>query len=198
MVELHSLKESFSALQTLVYFDEKQYYREQTKNPDAVRKLIAALEGKRQNGGEEEYFLLSALGYCYRVINKPKQAIAALQEANSAFTDIKKRMVTLIRLGEAYKYDGQHQMALHSFAQAEEILRETNFLAYEDFLYQHQAKCYFELHDLEKAEVLFQKALEIRKKKGDELLIKSTGQVLEEVTKRKLREMGKLDSNTLL
>lgn len=173
-MELISLKQSLSVLRDLVYFDEEQYYREQTKNPEAVRKLIAALEEKRQEGGEETFFLLTMLGYCYRVINEPKQAIIVLREAIMAFMDDKKRMVTLIRLGEAYKYDGQHQMALHSFVQAEEILREHNFLAYEDFLYQHQAKCYFELQNLEKAEILFQKALEIRKKKQDESLILST------------------------
>ena len=194
-MEVHSLKQSLSVLQELVYFDEEQYYREQTKNPEAVRKLIAALEVKRQEGGEETYFLLSMLGYCYRVINEPKQAIAVLKEDITAFMDDKKRMVTLIRLGEAYKYDSQYQMALHSFVQAEEILRENNFLAYEDFLYQHQAKCYFELQNLEKAEILFQKALEIRKKRQDESLIHSTRQVLEEVIKRKQGEINKLNSN---
>jgi HTH-type transcriptional regulator, pleiotropic regulator of extracellular virulence genes len=189
VLDLELLKEKIIALQEVIYFDKEQYYREQTKSPDVVQKLIAALEKNRRNSGEEAYFLLTALGYCYRVINQPKKAIKVFQKALATVTeDNKKRMITLIRLGEASKYDGQHQLALQTFEYAESILHKNNFFEFEDFLCQHQAKCYFELNDLEKAEELLLMAYSLRKEKEDESLIKSTQQVLKEVRKRRKNE----------
>ena len=185
-MDLENLKRIYAAIHDGIYFDEANYYREQTKNFEAVQKLIANLEGKLCEGGEDSYFLLGALGYCYRVINQSEKAIEVFQRCLDVVGENeKKKMITLIRMGEAYKYNNQHDLALQQFEQAGNILRRGQFTKYVDFLYQHQAKCYFELNALDKAEVLLEKALELRKEKADESLIKSTRQVLDEVKKRR-------------
>lgn len=184
-MSLKDLSEKLHALQGTVYFDEKRFFREQTNDRGFVQKLIAELEEKRKAGGEETYFLLGVLGNCYRILNMPQQAIEVFQETLRYHGgEEKKRMITLIRLGEAYKYNEQHQMALQVFKQAVDIIFRNQFSDYLDFLYQHQGKCYFELNELGKARELLAEAFAIRMGKGDPSLIASTKQVLEEVERR--------------
>ena len=65
-MELEDLKGKYEAIQDTIYFDEVNYYREQTKDPEVVQKLTTNLEEKLYEGGEDPYFLLGTLGYCYR------------------------------------------------------------------------------------------------------------------------------------
>ncbi|MGM9948600.1 MAG: tetratricopeptide repeat protein [Lysinibacillus sp.] len=193
---LENLKRKFEEIQDAIYFDEANHYREQTKKPEAVEMYIAELEEASKDGGEEPYFLLSVLGYCYRIINQPGKAIEVFRQCLVTVTDDdKKKMITLIRMGEAYKYNKQHDLALQLFEQAGNILHRGQFTEYVDFLYQHQAKCYFELNELDEAEELLEKALEIRKEKAAESLINSTRQVLAEVRRRRYGGHGGPDCN---
>ena len=193
---MEDLKGKYQALQETIYFDESHYYREQTKNPEAVQNLITNLEGKLYEGGEDPYFLLGALGYCYRVINLAEKAIEVFKRCLETVGDNeKKKMIALIRMGEAYKYNNQHDLALQQFEKARKILRRGQFTEYVDFLYQHQAKCYFELNDLDKAEELLAKALELRIEKADESLIKSTRKVLDEVKRQRCGGQSEPDGN---
>lgn len=47
-----------------------------------------------------------------------------------------------------------------------------------DFAYQHKGKCLLELEELSEAEGCFQKAMDLRIRKGDESLIDSTQRAL--------------------
>ncbi|WP_342471742.1 tetratricopeptide repeat protein [Metasolibacillus sp. FSL H7-0170] len=179
---LKQLKQNFLIINATVYFDEQQYLREQTNNPARVQAFIQQAEVLLQqiDNEEEQYYLLGSLGYCYRILNQANKAIFYLEqclkkvEANPA-----RNMVTLIRLGEAYKYNNQHKKALKLFEDAQAIQRAHNIENYEDFIYQHKAKCLMELGDNAQAKELLKLALAIRKDKGIDSLITSTEKVLQ-------------------
>ncbi|WP_238600666.1 tetratricopeptide repeat protein [Metasolibacillus meyeri] len=90
-----------------------------------------------------------------------------------------RKMITLIRLGEAYKYNSQHNEALQLFEDAQAIQRAHKIENYEDFIYQHKAKCLMELGDNAQAKEFLKSALAIRKDKGVESLITSTERALQ-------------------
>jgi tetratricopeptide (TPR) repeat protein len=53
-----------------------------------------------------------------------------------------------------------------------------------DFLYQHHGKCRFDQGFYAEAQILFERAMELRRVKGDEELIASTARALEECRRR--------------
>lgn len=89
-----------------------------------------------------------------------------------------------IRLASTFQF-------LKSYDQATEILKacinsiegspESSDII--DFAFQHLGKVYFDQREVEKAEVAFLKALEIRKVKGDQELVASTTQALNAIQK---------------
>ena len=85
-----------------------------------------------------------------------------------------KEMITLIRIGEVYKYKFQHQKALQLFYEALTICKYRKHETYLDFVYQHLGKCYLEMQDYKSAQHYFQRAYTLRQQKGDGTLLNST------------------------
>lgn len=99
-----------------------------------------------------------------------------------------REVVSLIRLGEAYKYNDGHEKALLCFQQALEICDLQQVIDYVDFALQHKGKCLMELGRLTEAENCFLQALSIRETKGDQSLIESTEQALSHVKTLRQKE----------
>ena len=72
------------------------------------------------------------------------------------------------------KYADQHQQALSKFNDAVDQCARQESSQLLDFAYQHKGKCLLELEDISQASEYFQKAMELRIKKGDVSLIAST------------------------
>lgn len=157
---------TLEAVTKTIYFDHNNYLREQTRDPQNVQRYILTLK-------TEDYLTLSLKAYLYRILNQPKEAIR-LFKLVIPHTDASNYGLTLLRLGEAYKYDNEHAKALLKFEEAYEDLAEEHY----DFYYQHKAKCLWELGKLEEARKLFLKAQYLRKQKQDTKLIHSTTQAI--------------------
>ena len=91
--------------------------------------------------------------------------------------------MSLIRLGEAIKYNGNHMKALGIFNEVLDNCKTKNNLLYLDFAIQHKGKCLLELGRMTEAEQCFKEALELRELKGDVSLIESTQQALNFIKK---------------
>ena len=180
-LNFEEIRIAFQGIAETIYFDEKQYLREQTSAPANVKEFITQAEAMLQqiSNLEEEYYLLGAIGYCYRVLNQAKDAIRYFEKClKYVEKNPQRKMVTLIRLGEAYKCNDQLQKALKLFEEAQYVQINYAFPGYKDFIYQHQAKCLVELGELVLAKKLLIKAIKIRRNKGTQSLIESTEKVL--------------------
>lgn len=143
----------------------------------------------KEKVGNDKYFLYGVLGNLYRINGQAQKSInyltyclkKAAEEGNHT-----REIVTLIRLGEALKYDSNHKEALNHFNKAFEMCRTNEIEEYLDFVLQHKGKCLMELAMLNEAEECFVKALELRKSKGELSLIDSTLQAIGLVTEMQL------------
>ncbi|MFJ8260633.1 tetratricopeptide repeat protein [Rummeliibacillus sp. NPDC094406] len=181
-MDIDKLKEEYGKLSEIIYFDESQYFREQTSSNQHVKKFIEDAEQAINLTlmNQERYFLYSALGYSYRVINEADQAIYYFKKClNMAEHHPKRRIETLIRLGEAYKYADLHKKALQLFDCALNLSIDFQITNYKDFIFQHIGKCLMELGKIELAKEYLNEALKIREISGDVELIRSTQKVLD-------------------
>ncbi|MBP0725294.1 tetratricopeptide repeat protein [Bacillus sp. RG28] len=188
-MNLDQLKEELNSLSKIIYFDQNDYLREKTSNPTKLMQLILDAEKVVIQLSEDElknqdtlYFLYGTLGNLYRIYGEPGNAIYYLQlalEQSVVNKNSKQEIVSLIRLGETFKYDNKHKEALDFFQKALLKSRSVEENSYLDFIYQHQGKCFLEMGKVEEALNYLEQALEIRKIKGDDSLIHSTEQAIE-------------------
>ena len=146
-MNLDQLKEELNSLSEIIYFDENDYLREKTSNPTKLKQLILDSEKIVKQLSEAElknqdtlYFLYGTLGNLYRIYGEPAKAINYLQlalEQSLVNKNSKQEIISLIRLGEALKYDNRHIEALDLFQKA--LLKSRNGKAdsYLDFIFQH-------------------------------------------------------------
>ena len=177
-------KKSLSSVNEFIYFDSNDYLREKTSNPLKLKQVIADAEYLLKISFEksEKYFLYGTVGNLYRICEEPQKALnylnfclcLALEEGN-----ITREAVTLIRLGEALKYDEKHDEALEFFEKAFIKCKENKLDTYLDFALQHKGKCLMEMGRLDEAEISFIKAFKLREFKGDTTLIDSTKKALD-------------------
>jgi len=180
-LETETLKLEFKSVAQTIYYDVEDNLREKTNNPKAIKKFLEKVEALLVNERENRYLLYGMIGNLYRILEEPKKAIDYLERALGIAkeeNDDAKIAVSLIRLGEAIKYDGKRQRAFDIFEEAMGILHKHDLEHYLDFALQHKGKCLLELKRYEEAEDCFRETLEIRKRKKDASLIDSTEQVL--------------------
>lgn len=184
-MDLNLLKQQLATINDIIYFDEETFLREKTSDPLKMRQIIQWAESLLKDCDETDvYFLSATLGNLYRVNEQPQKAIPYLKnclEQAKIGGNANREVVSLIRLGEAYKYDDGHEEALLLFQQALEICDLQQVIDYVDFVLQHKGKCLMELGRLTEAEDCFLQALSIRQTKGDHSLIESTEQALSHV-----------------
>ncbi|CAM5198041.1 hypothetical protein UACE39S_04323 [Ureibacillus acetophenoni] len=143
-------KNRLSSINEFIYFDSIDYLREKTSNPLKIKQIIAEAENLLKMTIEEEdkYFLYGTIGNLYRICEEPQKAINNLNFClKYALVDgnIKREVVTLIRLGEALKYNEKHYEALKYFDKALNKCKDNKINNYLDFAYQHIGKCLMEL-----------------------------------------------------
>ncbi|WP_150284395.1 hypothetical protein [Rummeliibacillus sp. TYF-LIM-RU47] len=178
-----NFREEMNEINNLTYFDSTDYLREKPTNGSKVKELIIQAQYllKQDLKEEEIYILNGALGNLYRINGKQKKAIACLKycllyaQKEKSTT---KEIITSIRLGEAYKYDNEHGIAIEHFNFAMKLSKENETDEYLDFVLQHKGKCLLELTRLDEAEACFIEAMKLRVKKGKPALIQSTQDAL--------------------
>ena len=86
----------------------------------------------------------------------------------------KMAMINYIRWSDVFRYENRFEEALSLLEKAKGILINNNFTDYEDIYFQHKGKIHFDCQDFAVANLNFEKVLEIRLKKKNLELIKST------------------------
>ena len=187
-MNLTNFKEKLTAINEQIYFDKNDNLREKPIDPTKLDKLIYEAKALLADADEEDtYYFNGVLGNIYRIKGQPKQAISYLTACVEYAVNKKSpsmEIVALIRLGEAFKYNDAHDLALEKFHRALEICEAEHLNKYADFALQHKGKCLMELERLKEAEACFTKALELRNIKGDTRLIDSTQQALDLVKEK--------------
>ncbi|MTI94337.1 MAG: hypothetical protein FH749_02460 [Firmicutes bacterium] len=178
------LKQRLSSINEFIYIDGNDYLREKTSNPLIIKEVIAEAENLLKNtaGEDDKYFLYGTLGNLYRICGEPQAAINYFNDCLNYVLDsgnIKREIVTSIRLGEALKYASRRNEALALFDQAIQKCKDKKIDTYLDFSFQHKGKCLMELGRLDEAKEYLNKALTLREIKGDTSLIDSTKQALD-------------------
>jgi len=176
-------RKSIATINEIIYFDKNEYLREKTNNPLELKNIIGeAKDLLKDSNKDDKYYLYGVLGNLYRISGQSKKAINyltyCLERANKE-RNFTREVISLIRLGEAFKYDNNHKLALDQFNKALEICKTNKINRYLDFALQHKGKCLMELARLKDAEKCFAKALELRNAKGDSTLIDSTQQAID-------------------
>ncbi len=179
-------KESLTELNDILYFDQHQFLREKCSNPAKLRHYIVEATKLLTTSkyGEDRYFLCGTLGNLYRIDGNPEKALFYLTfclEYAQTNQQASKEIATLIRIGEALKYDQNHRETLVKFDRALEKCNGQNETGYIDFVQQHKGKCLMELSRLDEAETCLLQAMELRKAKGNLELLESTQKALEMV-----------------
>ncbi|MCM3390743.1 hypothetical protein M3649_21950 [Ureibacillus chungkukjangi] len=181
-MNIADFKENLFALNDIIFFDQSEYLREKTSNPLKILQVISDAEALLKDSNEDDkYFLYGTLGNLYRIIEQPKKAIQSLSYCLNRSVEernLSREIVSLIRLGEALKYDSNHIEALDKFNVALNLCKANKIDKYLDFVLQHKGKCLMELAILNEAEECFLEALALRKTKGNFSLIDSTQQAL--------------------
>ncbi|MDI7741257.1 tetratricopeptide repeat protein [Lysinibacillus fusiformis] len=188
-MNLKEFKNTLSIIQDSIYFDENDYLREKTPDSTKLEQFILDAESLMKDtvDVDEKYLLMGTLGNLYRIYGNPQKACKLLEGCVSIASKDgnKNRMcVSLIRLGEALKYNHNHQKALEIFDQALALCKDSN-LPYLDFALQHKGKCLMEMNQLTKGKKCLTEALVLREQKGDGTLIESTKIALEFLEKLK-------------
>lgn len=189
-MKIIDIKKSLSSANKYIYLDRNDYLREKTSNPLRLKQVIADAKFllKTTIEDSDKYFLYGTVGNLYRICEEPQKALnylkfclcLALEQGNTT-----RETVTLIRLGEALKYDEKHDKALELFEKSFKNCKDNMLDTYLDFALQHKGKCLMEMGRLDEAEIDFIKALKLRQFKGDITLIDSTENALELVKRLK-------------
>ncbi|WP_277674373.1 tetratricopeptide repeat protein [Piscibacillus halophilus] len=175
------IREQIQTLDQYTYFDEQEFLREKVHDREFLQQLMTQVRRELMKTDEDDKrcFLYGTLGNLYRLNEEPEQAIEYLKKGlELADPNSTREVVIMIRLGEAYKYNQQHQKALDQFDLA--ILKCLEYEpAYLDFAYQHKGKCLMEMRLYSEAMEAFQGAHAVRKGKKDGELLQSTEHAIE-------------------
>ena len=192
-VDIVDFKKNLFTINDIIFFDNNEYLREKTSNPLKILQFISEAEALLKDSNEDDkYFLYGTLGNLYRIVGQPKIAIHSLSYCLNCSVKEKnliREIATLIRLGEALKYDSNHGEALDKFNAALSLCEANKIDEYLDFVLQHKGKCLMEIEMLNEAEECFLEALVLRNTKGNFALIDSTQQavnLLNELQKKKI------------
>lgn len=181
-MKIDLIRKEFNKLSDFIYFDETQYFREQTNATHIFNDFIMNAEQviELTTNDHEKYYLYSALGYVNRVINQASQAVYYFNKCLPLVQDCpKQKIATMIRLGESHKYAGLHKKALELFDEAMNLSKIYKVTNYIDFILQHKGKCLLEIGEKSLSKEHLLAALTIRKSNGNKGLVQSTQIILD-------------------
>lgn len=183
-LKLSEVKSALLDLGPHVTFDTEHYLRERPRDVEEFEKLIDHANMYLRQAFQEKnvskdvfIYLYSYLGNAYRISYQSRKAIQYLSKAYQFAKELpneREETRALIRLGEAYKYDDQHEQALDCFERALLLTQTSALSSYRDFALQHMGKCFMELGEYDNALLRLEEAFTLRKKKKDPHLILST------------------------
>lgn len=123
--------------------------------------LIGAYERIVGNLSESKFYLQQAIEQC------------------EISQHIQGRFINKLRLAHVYHWERNFKEAHKIFNELLHLLQQNELAVYKDFFYQHYGKCKIDEGDISTAFTYFQRALQIRLKKGDQELIDSTEQCIQ-------------------
>jgi len=164
--------------------------REVPDDWEEFEKGIISLEQKLAdaNTNLEKAKHLSKLGALNRIVGNLAVSFKQLTDAQSIIRDLnseKLYIVNEIRLATTLQFQGRFEAAEEIHTTLEQQINTNNeHRDLLDFIHQHKGKNYYEWGKLDLALTEFEKALSIRKIKGNEALIHSTEKAIQ-----KMREL---------
>lgn len=182
-MDMDTVKTIQAKIPKIIYFDETHYLRERTSDLKTLTQLIFQTELLyKEPFDQHQYTIASTLGYLYRIygFDDVNQLIKAEMYFKRCLAyamneqDVAKEITTRIRLGEVYKYQGNHEQALKLFHKAVLLCEASDVKNQLDFAYQHLGKCFIEMGRYYEAQAVLTLALTLRKQKANQALIDST------------------------
>jgi len=162
------------------------FQRYQSPDPVALAQKIerdsAALVLAKDEQARLE--LISRIGSNYTNLWQEERAVPILERALALAQQVgnnRIEIVNLISLATAQQYCGNHDLAETLFREALQKMQENNQLSYEDVALHHLGRCLVEQGKLSEALTCFERALALRKEKGDRLFIASTQRAIDAV-----------------
>lgn len=148
----------------------------------AIDLAAGALADARVRGDDAAALrLLGYLGDACRLLDRSAEAVEHLQAATAlarATADRPRELANLIRLAETHRSAGHLDRAEALFRDALARCAAPDLASYADFALQHLGKCRLDRGDPADAVACFERALALRRAKGDPALIRSTQQAL--------------------
>jgi len=157
------------------------------ENPEATEAFVKVEKQEiKKLSGDEKYKRLSRLAVFQRLLGHLSEAHEMFKQAGEHFekNHTQMQMINYLRWADAFRFEKRFAEAETILQKAEEILKGDNFTNYEDFYFQHLGKLFFDKDDFKSALSCFEKALQLRIKKGDRELIASTEFAIE-ITRRR-------------
>lgn len=162
------------------------FQRYQSPDPVALAQKIerdsAALVLAKDEQARLE--LISRIGSNYTNLWQEERAVPILERALSLAQqqgNNRIEIVNLISLATAQQYCGNRDLAETLFQEALQKMQEYNQPSYEDVALHHLGRCLVEQGKLSEALTCFERALVLRKEKGDRLFIASTQRAIDAV-----------------
>jgi tetratricopeptide (TPR) repeat protein len=162
------------------------FQRYQSPDPVALAQKIerdsAALVVAKDEQARLE--LISRIGSNYTNLWQEERAVPILERALALAQQVgnnRIEIINLISLATAQQYCGNRDLAETLFQEALQKMQEYNQLSYEDVALHHLGRCLVEQGKLSEALTCFERALVLRKEKGDRLFIASTQRAIDAV-----------------
>lgn len=162
------------------------FQRYQSPDPVALAQKIerdsAALVLAKDEQARLE--LISRIGSNYTNLWQEERAVPILERALALAQQVgnnRIEIINLISLATAQQYCGNRDLAETLFQEALQKMQEYNQPSYEDVALHHLGRCLVEQGKLREALACFERALVLRKEKGDRLFIASTQRAIDAV-----------------
>ncbi|WP_035436109.1 tetratricopeptide repeat protein [Bacillus sp. UNC322MFChir4.1] len=161
-------------------FDEN--LREQPISLEQMKQGIAFLKTNLTTSGISYAKQCGLIGTYERIAGNLSESKFYLRQAIEQYETsqhIRGLFINKLRLAHVYHWERNFEEAHKIFNELLHLLQQNELTTYEDFFYQHYGKCKIDEGNISTALTYFQKALQIRVKKGDQELIRSTEQCIQ-------------------
>lgn len=157
---MKTIDQIFTRMASTTYFDESNFLREQTTQPQVIEQCLAQLSQLHYESVTDFYAITANVAYAYHLLNEPAKAIQYYEKAMQVLIDGDAPLCgTYIRLADVQMYDGQYEAAKCSLLRAQRLLQQYGHQEYEQVLFEQLAKLYWLQHSFEDAHAFVEKVL---------------------------------------